>query len=328
MEGNRGRGSVSKGGRWLWALVSVVALAAAACGGGGAGTDTGAQGTIATTAAQGTAATTPTTAADGTTATTAAEGLLAELQERGVARIGIANEVPYGYEDESGNVTGEAPEVAKEVLSRLGIPEVEAVVVEFGALIPALQAGQFDMIAAGMFITPERAEQILFSDPDYCGATAFAVPEGNPLGLSDFQSVVESGAQLGVLSGAVEEGYALESGVPDANLSRFGDTPSLFDALQAGRIDAVALTDVTVATQVAALPGFESTPGFIPVIDGEEQLGCGGFGFMDEGFRDAFNEVLNEMQANDEIFPIVETFGFSKVAVEKAKELTVEDLTG
>ena len=261
-------------------------------------------------------------------ASPATESGLEALQQSGKVTVGIANEIPYGYEDaETGEVTGEAPAIAREVLSRLGIDEMDAVVVDFGALIPGLQAGQFDMIAAGMFITPERGQQIMFSDPDYCGATAFAVPAGNPHNISDFESVAEAGITLAVISGAVEEGYALDLGVPDANLARFGQNPDAFDALAAGRADAVALTDVSIAANVAAMEGFESTAGFIPVIDGEEQLGCGGFGFRDQGFRDAFNQILNEMQDNNEIYPIVREFGFSRTAVDKAKELTAEDLT-
>jgi polar amino acid transport system substrate-binding protein len=256
------------------------------------------------------------------------EGELAELFPDGSVTIGIANEIPYGYEDESGEATGEAPEVAKAILAELGITEVDATVVDFGALIPGLQAGEYDMIAAGMFINAERAQEIIFSDPDYCGATAFAVPEGNPDELTDFQSVVDAGIDLGVLSGAVEEGYALDSGVPDGNVIRFGETAQAFEALSAGRIDAVALTDVTVATQVADLEGFESSEPFIPVINGEEKLGCGGFGFVDQEFRDIFNAKLKEFQEEDKILPIVSEFGFSEASVEKAAELTVEDLTG
>ncbi|HSJ28435.1 MAG TPA: transporter substrate-binding domain-containing protein, partial [Acidimicrobiia bacterium] len=167
--------------RMAW-LLALLALVLAACGGG-----------------DGEADTTETTA--GATETTAAgDDLLSQLRNAGTVRIGIANEVPYGYEDEDGNPTGEAPEVAKAVLANLGIENVEAVVVDFGTLIPGLQAGQFDMIAAGMFITPERAQQIIFSDPDYCVSNAFAVAEGNPLGISDFQSIIDSGATLAVLS--------------------------------------------------------------------------------------------------------------------------------
>ena len=303
-------------------MLFVIALVAAACGDSGDDTTTTAgEDTTQTTS---TPTTSPPDDGDGD-----GDGPLAAKFPAGSLTIGIANEVPYGYEDATtGDATGEAPEVAKAILSELGVDDVDAVVVEFGALIPGLQAGQYDMIAAGMFITPERAEQIIFSDPDYCGATAFAVPEGNPLGLSDFGSIADGDAIVGVLSGAVEEGYALDSGVPDDRVSRFADTPSVFDALVAGRIDAVALTDVTVATQVAALDGFESTAGFIPVINGEEQLGCGGFGFIDQEFRDIFNAKLKEFQADGKILPIVEPFGFSATAVDKAATLTVADLTG
>ncbi len=85
-------------------------------------------------------------------------GLLEKAIDQGYLTVGIANEAPYGFEDENGVPTGEAPEVAKEVLARLGIPEIRSVIVDFGALIPGLTAGRFDMIAAGMFITPDRAE--------------------------------------------------------------------------------------------------------------------------------------------------------------------------
>lgn len=260
---------------------------------------------------------------------TAVEGdALDRYREQGVV-MGVANERPYGYE-EGGEATGEAPELAKEVFSRLGIEDVDYVVTDFGALINGLNADRMDVIAAGMFITPERAEQVLFTDPDYCATTAFAVPEGNPNDLSDFESVTESGATLGVLAGAVEEGYAADSGVPDGQISVFQATADLFDALEAGRIDAVALTGITVREQVEDMDGFEATAGFVPVIDGEEQLGCGAFAFREEDreLRDAFNDVINDMKENDEILPIIEEFGFTDEEVEAAKGVTVADLVG
>ena len=185
------------------ALLAVLALALAACGGGDSGDGTAADGTSSETSGGG-----------------GGDSPLAERFPDGVVRIGIANEVPYGYEGEDGEPTGEAPELAKAILAELGIDEVEATVVEFGSLIPGLLADQYDMIAAGMFINPERAEQVLFSDPDYCADTSFAVAEGNPKGIETFESFLDSDAILGVLGGAVEETYAIETGIPDDQIAK------------------------------------------------------------------------------------------------------------
>ncbi|MFW6091257.1 MAG: ectoine/hydroxyectoine ABC transporter substrate-binding protein EhuB [Actinomycetota bacterium] len=254
------------------------------------------------------------------------QSLLERAREQGFIRVGFANERPYGYADESGNVTGESPEVARAVLAELGIPELDGVVTEFGSLIPGLNAGRMDIVAAGMFITPERCEQVVFSDPDYCAPQALAVQEGNPLGLSDYESVREEGAALGVLSGAVEEGHAEDVGIE--NVTTFSDPPSMVDALRGGRIDAFALTSITVRALTQDRPELTMTDPFVHTVDGEEELGCGGFLFREENqeFRDEFNRVLNEMQDAGEIAPIVEPFGFGQEEVDLAKDLTAEEL--
>ncbi len=261
-----------------------------------------------------------------------AEGLLGELQNAGTIKVGIANEVPYGFEDEDGNVTGEAPEVARAVFAELGVENLDATVVDFGSLISGLQAGQFDMIAAGMYINADRAEQILFSDPDYCVGEAFGVPEGNPEGLTDFDSVVDNGeVTIAILEGAVEIGYADAAGVPDSQVEVFADVNAQYDALEAGRVDAVTGTYLTVKQQTDVLDGFETTESFVPVDEnGEDVLGCGGFGFRmdDQGLRDAFNDKLNEMQESDALIDIITGFGFAEEDVILAQDLTVEDLTG
>lgn len=284
--------------RRLWrmlALVSVAALAAAGCGDDG----------------------------DDTTTDDNGDDALAEWQENGIT-IGIAPEPPYGYE-EDGEATGEAPELAKEIFGRLDIEITDYTVVDFGALIDGLNAGRMDVISAGMFIDPDRAENVLFANPDYCASTAFAVPEGNPDELTDLQSAAEADITLGVVSGTVEEGYAEDVG---ADSSTFQNNSDAFAALESGRVDAVALTSFTIVDQTDQMSGFEATEGFIPVIDDEEQLGCGAFAFRfeDEALRNAFNEELAAMQEADEVLPIVEPFGFDEAAVEAAEGVTANEL--
>lgn len=257
--------------------------------------------------------------------------VLAQAQEQGFIRVGFANEAPYGFADEAGNLTGEAPAVGREVMSRLEVPEIDGVLTEFGSLIPGLQARRFDVIAAGMFITPERCAEVIFSDPSYCAPQAFLVTEGNPLGLTDYESVAANpDVRLGVLTGAVEGDQARAAGVSDDQINTLGDPPSLLEALQADRIDAVALTTISLNDLAeTAGGGVEVTEPFIAVIDGEEQLGCGGFAFRpeDTALRDAFNEVLNEMKEGDEVVPIVEEFGFAEAA-ETAEGVTADELCG
>ena len=259
-----------------------------------------------------------------------ASDLLAKARRDGIT-LGIADERPYGYQDPAtGQAAGQAPTVAGEVLRRMGIERVGSAVVEFGALINGLNARRFDMIAAGMFITEQRASQALFTDPDYCATTAFAVPDGNPKRLTDFAGLVQSDARLGVLSGAVEDGYAVDSGIPEDRIARFDTTADMVDALKGGRIDAFALTAVTVRAQTRNLPGFAATSGFVPVIDGKEQLGCGGyvFRFENQEFRDEFNRVLRDMKQSGAILPLVEPFDFGAAEIDAAKDVTVADLIG
>jgi polar amino acid transport system substrate-binding protein len=260
-----------------------------------------------------------------------ASGLLGELQEAGTVTVGLANEIPYGYETEDGDILGEAPDVARAVLAELGIDSIEAEVVDFGALIPGLQAGQYDMIAAGMFITPERSEQIIFSDPDYCSTYAFAVAEGNPLGVAgDFASIVDTGARLAVLSGAVDEEYAADAGVPGDQIELFADVNAQYDALLAGRVDAVGGTSLTVNNQVSANDDeIDATGAFLPLDEnGEEVLGCGGFGFIDQELRDAFNTELRALIADGTVEEIVTSYGFAPEEAQTASQLTVDDLVG
>lgn len=255
---------------------------------------------------------------------------LEAARERGYITIGFANEAPYGFADETGVVTGEAPEVARVILAELGIPDIQGVVVPFASLIPGLQARRFDIIAAGMFINPSRCAEILFSDPDYCIPQAFAVAAGNPFGVTNYEDVAASDARIGVLAGGVEDGYAQGAGIPEDRITRFDDAPALAEGLQANRVDVIAATSLSIRAQMDRLadPSLEMTAGFTPMVDGEPEHGCGGYGFRrdDQELRDAFNDVLVSMKQGNQIVPITEPFGFGETEISAATDVTAEDL--
>jgi polar amino acid transport system substrate-binding protein len=255
--------------------------------------------------------------------------VLENARSSGSIRIGIAGEEPYGFTDVSGNVTGEAPEVARVVLQAMGIGEVQAEQVDFGSLIPALNANRFDMVCAGMFITPERCQQAAFSIPDYQALTAFLVPAGNPQQVATFEDVAAKNLPLAVLGAAVEQGYAEAAGVPASNISPFEDQNQLLQAVTSGRAYAAALTDISLKWLVSKNPnaGVEVTESFAPVQDGQPVVSAGGFVFRpaDNDLREAFNTELQAAHDDGRWLTAASPFGFSEANLPPA-DLTTEQL--
>ena len=236
---------------------------------------------------------------------------LDRLKEQGFARIAIANEPPWTEVKADGKVTGAAPEVARAVLNKLGIPEVVASISEYGAMIPGLQARRFDLVAAGLFIKPERCAAVIFSEPDLCDAESFAVKTGNPLGLMTFEDIAKHAtAKVGAPGGGTEERLALAAGVPRDRVVVVPDAQSGVKMLQDGRIDVYALPVLSISDLLkkANDPGLE----MIAPIKGTPVF-CAGAAFrrQDKDLRDAYDEVLAEMKTSGEFSKIVEPFGFS-----------------
>ena len=187
-----------------------------------------------------------------------AQTTLEKAKADGYIRVGFANEAPYGFATPDGKLTGESPEVVKAVLAKMGISQVDGVLTEFGSLIPGLQAGRFDIIAAGMFVNPKRCEQVQFSEPTYGIGQAFLVAAGNPKGIADYGSIAaDPDLKLAVMSGAVEAGYARDSGVKEEQIVQLPDQSSLVDAVKAGRADAAALTALSIADMASKNEGVE-----------------------------------------------------------------------
>ncbi|MEU6034905.1 ectoine/hydroxyectoine ABC transporter substrate-binding protein EhuB [Actinomadura sp. NPDC047616] len=243
-------------------------------------------------------------------------GTLERARQDGKIRIGFANEAPYGFTDTSGKLTGEAPELARVIFKELGIGTVEGVQVDFGGLIGGLNARRFDVISAGMFITPDRCAAVAFSDPEYIAKSAFMVPKGNPDGIAKFEDAAAKNLRVGVLTGAVEAGYAEKLGVKKSNIKTFPDQPSAYEGLKAKRVDCIALTRISLADLLSKHKGepFELTDAFTPVIGGKEQKGAGAFAFRkaDGDLLKAFNDKLAELKRSNRLLPILQPFGFTQ----------------
>ncbi len=237
---------------------------------------------------------------------------LAELQEAGTITVGFAGEAPYSFMAD-GKLTGASVALHKKIFANLGIDTVKGVSTEFGALIPGLAAGAFDVVTAGMSILPERCEQASFSEPEFNYTTALMVPTGNPMGLTDMQSIVDSGARMATLTGAVEGSYADRLGIDATNV---GSPQDGMDAVVNGRADVFALTGISLNWMKQNSPdaAVEVTDSFVANIDGVPQVGAGGTVFVNgnQELVDAYNTELAKITANvDDYLAIVGDFGFT-----------------
>lgn len=252
---------------------------------------------------------------------------LARIKKTGVVRVGFAGERPYAYDDNG--LVGAIPAVHRAVFERIGGIQLEGVKTSFRNLIEGVNSGTFDVISAGMFVIPNRCAQVAFAEPTYCSPSGMMVRTGNPLGLSDYDSVVASKATLAVLAGAAERRYALASGISEDRLNIVGSQEQGLEQVAEGEVDAFTLTNISLRTILAratqAEPSgptggiaawakrVELVSPFIPVIDGKQQLGCGAAGFRltDDSLLEAFNEALAALHAEGKVLELMRPYGFT-----------------
>ncbi|MGW4632849.1 ectoine/hydroxyectoine ABC transporter substrate-binding protein EhuB [Nocardia sp. NPDC004415] len=251
--------------------------------------------------------------------------LLESLREKGSITVGFAGEAPYSFE-EGGQLTGATVALHREIFGALGIETVDGVQTEFGALIPGLQANRFDAVSAGMSILPKRCQQAAFSEPEFMYTTALMVKPGNPLNLTDMQSIQSSGAKMAAMTGAIESDYAAALGIGATQVATPQDG---MDAVTSGRADVFALTAISLNWLKNHNPdaAVDVTPSFVAVIDGKPQVGAGGtvFRTSDPDLLAAYNAELAKITADkDRYLSIVGKFGFTERELPKPEYTTAK----
>lgn len=239
---------------------------------------------------------------------------LAQIQKSGQVRIAVANEIPYGYIDMKGQARGAGPDVATQIMKQLGVKRIKWVTASFGSLIPGLQAGRYDMVAAEMAILPQRCQQVLFSEPNSSYGEGLLVPKGNPKHLDSYGAFAKSDAKVAIMAGADQLEMMHALGVPDSRIVTISSNADAISAVATGRADAYAATGLTVA-QLAGKSGKvqAAKPFTDPVIKGTPARSWGGFAFAKDStdLRDAVNAKLAAFKKTPAWRKIMSHYGFS-----------------
>lgn len=234
---------------------------------------------------------------------------------------------PYTVQTSDG-LSGPVPDVARKLLTDIGVAEVKFTVVsDEQKLLTMAAAGSLQM-AGGMTIRPDLCDNgaLQFSVPDYVSGTAFAVKAGNPKGLKTFADVVATGAKVAVWTGLPWEEDAVKAGVPNENIVRLNGLDPLFDAVRGGQADCFPFDDVSLRQLLKDQgEGLEATPPFMP--DARPPL-VGAYLFaLDSLVFEQFNEALKELHESGEWLRMAEPFGFTEEH-EPPADLTTEKACG
>jgi polar amino acid transport system substrate-binding protein len=247
-------------------------------------------------------------------------GTLARGREQGKLRVGIANEPPFTQVTADGTVTGVEPDIARAVLKKIGIADIEGIVTPYGQMIPGMQAGRWDMVAAGLFMKKSRCSQVLYTDPTIVSTYSFGVKAGNPNGITSVADVKQTQFKIAAQGGAFEEGILKSAGIPTDRIVQVNDTRSGVEAVKSARADAVLLPTLSLDELFKNDKTMEATP----AIKDAPVTGAGhAFRKNDTELFSAYNKALVELKRSGEFKEIVTKWGFR---AEDALTVTTQQL--
>jgi polar amino acid transport system substrate-binding protein len=179
-------------------------------------------------------------------------------------RVGVTLFAPWAERGADGELVGFEIDVARQLAADLG---VEAVLLPYDVerLIPALESGEIDLIAAGLTITPERALHVNFSNPYAESGIALATHLERTAAVTDVTALDSEAFTIAAVEGSVGAQLARRLW-PRARVQVFGSAEQASDALIAGEVHGY-VEDEPVPTFLAL-----ENPGVIDVPMGRPLL--------------------------------------------------------
>ena len=170
----------------------------------------------------------------------------------GKLTIGTAAEYePFEYM-EDGEYKGFDIELAQALADKLGL-ELQVENVDFDTITPGVASGtKYDMGIAAITATPERKDEVDFTDSYYMDDQAVVTMKDNTAVTKDnaMDELNKEGVKIAVQSGSTAESFAKEN-FPNAELVPFKNATDCFSALQANQANAL-VTNRSVAAQMVA----------------------------------------------------------------------------
>ena len=157
---------------------------------------------------------------------------------------------PYEYVDGE-EYKGIDIEIAQAIADAMG-KKLEVDDIDFDSIIPAIQSGKASMGMAGMTVTPDRQENVDFSDSYAKGVQVIIVKDGSDIASPDDLE----GKNIGVQTGTTGDIYCTGD-YGQEHVKQFNNGPLAVAALVNDQIDCVVIDQEPAKNYVAANSGLK-----------------------------------------------------------------------
>ena len=130
-----------------------------------------------------------------------------EIIERGTLRVGIAEFVPWAMPAKRGGHIGYDVDLGVKIARDMGV-RAEFRVYEWKDIIAALEAGEVDMIAGGIVVTPQRALRMTFTQPVAMSGAGMATNTHMTREIETLQELNDPDIVIATVTDTFSEGVA------------------------------------------------------------------------------------------------------------------------
>jgi polar amino acid transport system substrate-binding protein len=210
--------------------------------------------------------------------------------EEGVLTVG--SDIPYPPFEyrEGGELVGLDIDLIKEIGTRLDLEVTDDDITDtsFDTIFTQLAGARYDVVVAASTITPEREEEVNFSDPYYNSQQSLTVEAGSD--IASIEDLAE-GDVIGVQNGTTGKAYAEENVPEGVEIRSFKQGPDGYTALEAGQVVGVINDEPTALAEIEARG---DTLELVERIDTGEAYGIA-VDPSNEPLLEAINQALAEM---------------------------------
>jgi polar amino acid transport system substrate-binding protein len=189
---------------------------------------------------------------------------LQDVLNSGTLRVGVTLFAPWAARGADGELVGFEVDVARQLAADMGV-KAQLLPYDVDRLVPALESGEIDIIAAGLTITPERALHVNFSNPYAESGIGLATHVERTASVTDIKALDSDTITIAAVENSV--GVQLARRLwPRARVQVFPSVEAAGEALVAGEVHGY-VEDEPVPTFLALEhPGVVDVPTGRPLL--------------------------------------------------------------